>query len=192
MNIIDTPLAGVKIIEPQVWADGRGYFFESFRASVWRDNGIAVNFIQDNESLSQYGVVRGMHFQSGAHAQAKLVRVICGKVWDVVVDIRRGSPTFGQFFGAELSGRNHRMLFIPRGFAHGFAVLEDDTVFTYKCDNEYCPAAERGFAWNDAAVNIPWPVPAEKVILSAKDANRITLADCPDLFDYAGVAPAES
>jgi dTDP-4-dehydrorhamnose 3,5-epimerase len=133
--------------------------------------------VQDNESKSRYGVVRGLHFQKGEHAQAKLVRVVKGTVLDVAVDLREGSPTWGKHFAAELSGENHRSMFIPRGFAHGFSVLSEDVVFQYKCDNLYCPAAEGAVAWNDPSLGIDWRIPADRVILSEKDKHHPCLAD---------------
>ena len=169
MRIIDTPLAGVKIIEPDVFGDARGYFLESWTREKFLAHGIDADFIQDNESGSRRGVLRGLHYQSGVYAQAKLVRVISGAVWDVAVDIRRNSPTYGQHFGVELSGENHRQIFIPRGFAHGFAVLSEEVIFAYKCDNVYMPSAERGIRFDDPQLNIDWHIAPEKWILSEKD-----------------------
>lgn len=173
MKIIETDIPGVLILEPVVHEDPRGYFFESFRRSDLPE----VEFVQENESKSSYGVVRGLHFQKGEAAQAKLVRVVSGRVLDVAVDIRQGSPTFGRHVAVELSGDNHLQFFIPRGFAHGFAVLSETAVFQYKCDNYYCPEAEGGIAWNDPDLGIDWRIPADKVTLSAKDSCRPTLKE---------------
>ena len=157
MKVSDCKIAGVKIVEPQVFGDSRGWFVEQYNAERYKAAGIDVDFVQDNESFSSKGVVRGLHWQAGEHAQAKLVRVIRGAVWDVAVDIRKGSPTFGQHVSAVLTGENKRQFFIPRGFAHGFIVLEDNTLFSYKCDNLYCPSADRGMLFSDPALKIEWP-----------------------------------
>jgi len=171
MNYIKTDIDGPVIIEPKVFGDERGYFFESFRADEFRREVADIEFIQDNESLSaRRGVLRGLHFQKGDAAQAKLVRVVKGRVQDVAVDIREGSPTFGKWVSVELSGENHRMIYIPRGFAHGFAVLEDNTIFQYKCDNYYAPAAEGAIRWNDPTIGVEWMLAPDEIILSAKDA----------------------
>ena len=172
MNIIQTGIEGLVVIEPKVFGDARGYFFEVFNEREFTEKVGAVRFVQDNESKSRYGVVRGLHFQKGEHAQAKLVRVVSGAVLDVAVDLREGSPTYGKHFAAELTGENHRMMFIPRGFAHGFSVLSEEVVFQYKCDNLYCPASEGAVAWNDPALAIDWRIPAEAVILSEKDKHH--------------------
>ena len=183
MAVIKTAIEGVYIIEPTVFGDERGYFFESYNEERFRsETGIDVHFVQDNESRSKRGVLRGLHFQKKPYAQAKLVRVVQGKVLDVVVDIRKESPTFGKHIAVELSGDNHRQLFIPKGFAHGYVVMEDDTVFQYKCDEFYHPEAEGGIAWNDPDIGIDWGVPLEQVILSAKDTVNPLLADVADLF----------
>ena len=185
MNIIKTDIPEVVIVEPRVFGDNRGYFFESFSE---RDFAVAVRevkFVQDNESMSCYGVVRGLHFQKPPHAQSKLVRVVKGKVLDVAVDIRKGSPTFGQHVAVELSEENHRQLFIPRGFAHGFAVLSDQAVFQYKCDDYYAPETEGAIAWDDPEIGIDWKIPEDKVILSPKDADHPELKDSTELFDYS-------
>ncbi len=171
MQVIDTPIEGLKIIEPELFGDPRGYFFESYNYSKYIQAGITAEFIQDNESLSQYGVLRGLHYQAGEFAQAKLVRVLAGAVWDVTVDIRKNSPTFGKYFALELSGENKRQLFIPRGFAHGFAVLSSSAVFAYKCDNIYNPMAERGIRFDDPALNINWQISPQEWILSEKDTR---------------------
>ncbi len=184
MKIDRTDIEGVLILEPDLFGDARGYFFESFSRQRFEEVAGPVDFVQDNESKSRYGVVRGLHFQYGAAAQAKLVRVVAGTVLDVAVDIRRGSPTFGRHVAVELSGENHRQLFIPRGFAHGFAVLSDEAVFQYKCDNYYAPASEGGIAWDDPALAIDWRIPAGAILLSEKDRHRPTLAEAGKLFEY--------
>ena len=185
MEVIRTDIDGVVIIEPRVFADERGYFFESFSERDFCSKVREVRSVQDNESRSSYGVVRGLHFQKPPYAQSKLVRVIKGTVLDVAVDIRRGSPTFGRHVAVELSGENHRQFFIPRGFAHGFAVLSDDVIFQYKCDSFYAPQSEGALAWDDPDLGIDWRVPADKVILSAKDRHHDRLKDAGWLFDYA-------
>lgn len=169
MKKILTEIEGVVILEPRVFGDSRGYFFESWTERDFAREVGNVRFIQDNESCSCRGVVRGLHFQKGEHAQAKLVRVARGSVLDVAVDIRPGSPTFGKYVAVELSDENHRQLFLPRGMAHGFAVLSDIAIFQYKCDNYYCPEAEGAIAWDDPDIAIPWPFAAEEIILSEKD-----------------------
>lgn len=178
MNIIKTEIEGIYIIEPQVFGDERGYFFESFNAERFlAQTGIDVTFVQDNESRSKRGVLRGLHFQRAPYAQAKLVRVVQGRVLDVAVDIRPESPTFGKYVATELSGDNHRQMFIPKGFAHGYVVLEDNTVFQYKCDEFYHPESEGGIAWNDPQIGIEWPLSESELILSDKDRNRPTLKE---------------
>ena len=177
MKVIETYIAGLKIIEPDVFHDERGYFVESYNAERYAAAGIKEVFVQDNESKSSYGVVRGLHFQRPPYAQAKLVRVVKGRVLDVAVDLREGSPTYGKHFSVELSDENHRMLFIPRGFAHGFSVLSEEVVFQYKCDNYYHPESEGAIAWNDPDLGIDWGIPEDKVVLSAKDAKNPFLKD---------------
>ena len=184
MEVIKSDIEGVVIIEPRIFEDSRGYFFESFSEREFVEKVCNTRFVQDNESKSSYGVVRGLHFQRPPYAQSKLVRVVEGRVLDVAVDIRRGSPTFGRHVAVELSAENHRQLFIPRGFAHGFAVLSDKAVFQYKCDNYYAPQSEGAIAWNDPAIGIDCSVPADKVDLSAKDMAHPLLAECEELFDY--------
>lgn len=169
MNILDTPLEGVKIVEPDVFSDARGYFFESYNREKMVNDGIDNNFIQDNESLSTYGVVRGLHYQLEPFSQAKLVRVISGAVFDVALDLRKDSPTFGLWYGIELSGENKRQLFIPKGFAHGFSVLSPIAIFSYKCDNQFSKASERAIRFNDPVLNIDWKISAEQQIVSDKD-----------------------
>ncbi|MBQ3070241.1 MAG: dTDP-4-dehydrorhamnose 3,5-epimerase [Tidjanibacter sp.] len=178
MNVIKTDIEGVVVIEPKVFGDERGYFFESFNAErFFAETGIDVAFVQDNESRSKRGVLRGLHFQREPYAQAKLVRVVQGRVIDVAVDIRPGSPTFGKYVATELSGENHRQMFIPKGFAHGYVVLEDDTVFQYKCDDYYHPESEAGIAWNDPQIGIEWPLSEDEIILSDKDRKHLTLKE---------------
>ena len=172
MKIILTEIEGLVVVEPKVFGDSRGYFFEVFNEGEFAEKVGPVHFVQDNESKSRYGVLRGLHFQKGEHAQAKLVRVVNGAVWDVAVDLRPGSPTYGQWHGEELTGENHRMMFIPRGFAHGFSVLSEEVVFQYKCDNLYCPSAEGAIAWNDPTLAIDWRLPVADVILSEKDKHH--------------------
>ena len=184
-NFIQTKIDGVYIVEPRIFADSRGYFFESYNQEDFFANGITNRFIQDNQSKSSYGVIRGLHCQLGEWSQAKLVRAIQGRVLDVAVDIRRGSPWFGKHVACELSGENHRQFFIPRGFAHGFAVLSEEAVFQYKCDNLYCPSSEGAIAWNDPALGINWGIPEADVLLSEKDKHHPLLADAPELFDYS-------
>lgn len=184
MEVIKTDIEGVVIIEPRLFKDGRGYFFESFSERDFNRQVRTVRFVQDNESKSCYGVLRGLHFQKPPFAQSKLVRVVKGAVLDVAVDIRVGSPTFGKHVAVELTGDNHRQFFIPRGFAHGFSVLTDEVVFQYKCDNFYAPQSERAIAWNDPALGIDWKIPAEKAVLSEKDTHHPLLKDAPWLFDF--------
>ena len=177
MNIVETEIKGVFIIEPKVFGDDRGYFFESFSQREFESVIGPVTFVQDNQSKSSYGVVRGLHFQKPPHAQAKLVRVVKGKVLDVAVDQRKDSPTVGKYMAVELSDENHRQVFIPKGFAHGFSVLSEEAVFQYKCDEYYAPESEAAIAWDDQDLNIDWKVPAEDVVLSAKDRNHPTLKE---------------
>ena len=184
MNVLKTDIEGVVIIEPRIFRDDRGYFFESFSQREFQEKVCNTVFVQDNESKSSYGVLRGLHFQKPPHAQSKLVRVIKGAVLDVAVDIRRGSPTFGEHVAVELTEENHRQLFIPRGFAHGFSVLTDEVVFQYKCDNFYAPQSEGALAWDDPDLAIDWRIPADKVLLSEKDRHHGRLRDAEWLFDY--------
>jgi len=184
MQFIKTAIPEVIIIEPKVFGDERGYFVETFRQDKFDASmGFKIDFIQDNESKSNYGVLRGLHYQLAPAAQTKLVRVIKGKVLDVAVDIRVGSPTFGLHVSVELSEQNKRQLLVPRGFAHAFVVLEDDTVFAYKVDNYYSPEHDRGLAFDDKALAINWPVATEQLSLSIKDTQQPTL-DNAELFDY--------
>lgn len=184
MKVIKTAIEDVVIIEPDVFGDSRGYFFESYSQKKFDEQVRKIEFVQDNESKSRYGVLRGLHFQKGKDAQSKLVRVVKGRVLDVAVDIRKGSPTFGQYVAVELTEENHRQLFIPRGFAHGFSVLSEEAVFQYKCDNLYAPLAEGAIAWDDPDIGIDWGLPAEDVLLSAKDAAHPRLKDAEYLFNY--------
>lgn len=176
MKVRETEIEGLKLIEPQVFGDARGWFVEQYNAERYKAAGIVADFVQDNESLSSQGVIRGLHWQAGEHAQAKLVRVIRGAVWDVAVDIRKGSPTYGRHVSAVLSAENRLQLYIPRGFAHGFIVLEDDTLFSYKCDNLYCPQADRGMLFSDPALAIEWPDIGVPLKLSEKDQRHPGLA----------------
>ncbi len=184
INVIETAIPNLLILEPKVFGDARGYFMESWNQRDFEAAVRSVHFVQDNESKSRYGVLRGLHFQKGRCSQSKLVRVVSGRVWDVAVDIRRGSPWFGQHVACELTGENHRQFFIPRGFAHGFVVLSEEAVFQYKCDYPYTPEAEGAIAWNDPSLAIDWGIPEEAVLLSEKDKHHPFLADAEDLFDY--------
>ena len=184
MNFIRTEIPDVIIIEPQVHGDNRGYFVETFRADKLEEFlGFKINFCQDNESKSSRGVLRGLHYQLHPAAQTKLVRVIQGSVLDVAVDIRKGSPTFGQHVSVKLTGENKRQLLVPRGFAHGFVVLEDDTTFAYKVDNYYSPENDRGIAFDDAKLDIDWNIPHDELNLSDKDTKQPKLNDAKDIFD---------
>ena len=176
MNIIKTELPGVLIIEPKVFGDARGYFFESWNQAAYEAAGIINKWVQDNESKSCFGVLRGLHYQAAPYTQAKIVRAIVGSVLDVAVDIRKGSPTYGKHVAVELSAENHRQLYIPRGFAHGFAVLSDEAVFAYKCDNVYMPSAERGIIFDDPDLAIDWRVSPGQWNLSEKDKKHPFLA----------------
>ena len=184
MNIIQTSISGVVIIEPHLFKDDRGYFFESFSERNFNTQVREVKFVQDNESMSSYGVMRGLHFQRPPYTQSKLVRCVKGAVLDVAVDIRKGSPTFGKYVSVELTEENKRQFFVPRGFAHGFAVLSTEAVFQYKCDNFYAPESEGALAWDDPDLGIDWRIPAAKVILSEKDRHHPCLKDACDWFDY--------
>jgi dTDP-4-dehydrorhamnose 3,5-epimerase len=181
MKYIKTKIPEVIIIEPDLFGDERGYFMISYSQKEFEENVLKTQFIQDNESMSGYGVLRGLHYQLPPYAQAKLVRVVLGKVLDVAVDIRKNSPTFGQYVAVELSEENKRQLFIPRGFAHGFAVLSEKAIFQYKIDNVYAPKHERGIAFNDNSLNIDWKISPENIILSQKDKQNPLLGDA-DLF----------
>ena len=185
MNFIRTQIPDVVIVEPKIHGDARGYFVETFRADKLEAFlGYTINFCQDNESKSSKGVLRGLHYQLHPAAQTKLVRVIQGRVLDVAVDIRKGSPTFGQHVAVELSAENKRQILVPRGFAHGFVVLEDDTIFAYKVDNYYSPENDRGIAFNDPSLNIDWILNHDELNLSAKDTKQPLLKDTNDIFEF--------
>lgn len=184
MNIIKTKIEGVVIIEPRLFKDDRGYFYEAFSQKEFEAKVCRTTFIQDNQSKSSYGVVRGLHFQKGMYSQSKLVRCVQGQVLDVAVDVRKGSPTFGQWVSCLITEENNRQFFIPRGFAHGFSVLSDTAIFQYKCDNYYNPASEGAIAWNDSSLNIDWKIPSNKILLSDKDSGNPLLSESPYLFDF--------
>ena len=184
MEVIKTDIEGVVIIEPRIFKDERGYFYESFSQREFEEKVCRTVFVQDNQSKSSYGVLRGLHFQKPPYCQSKLVRCIKGAVLDVAVDIRKGSPTFGRYVAVELTEENHRQFFVPRGFAHGFAVLSEEAVFQYKCDNFYCKESEGSVAWNDPQLAIDWRIRADKVLLSEKDKLSKNIADAEFLFDY--------
>ncbi|ALO48633.1 dTDP-4-dehydrorhamnose 3,5-epimerase [Hoylesella enoeca] len=182
MEYIKTAIEGVYILEPKVFNDARGYFFEAWKKAEFEAQVGPVDFVQDNESKSSYGVLRGLHYQKGAYSQAKLVRVIKGRVLDVAVDLRKSSPTFGQYVMVELSDENKRQFFIPRGFAHGFLVLSDEAVFTYKVDNVYAPQAEASIRWNDEEISIDWPIDTKDVVMSEKDSKAKSLREA-EIFE---------
>ena len=184
MEAIRTEIDGVYIIEPKIFEDSRGYFFESYNDLEFLNKVKFVDFVQDNESKSSYGVMRGLHFQAPPYDQSKLVRCVRGKVLDVALDIREGSPTYGKHVAVELSEDNHRQLFIPRGFAHGFVVLSDTAIFQYKCDDFYHPESEGGIAWDDPDLNIDWRLPVDKIILSEKDKCHPRLKDLHSPLDF--------
>ena len=183
MNVIKTDIEGVVIIEPRIFTDTRGYFFESFSERDFCKEVREIKFVQDNESKSSYGVMRGLHFQRPPFTQSKLVRVIKGAVLDVAVDIRKGSPTYGKHVAVELTEDNHRQFFVPRGFAHGFAVLSDEAIFQYKCDNFYAPEADGGISILDESLGIDWRIHKDKAILSEKDTKHPLLKDFDSPFD---------
>lgn len=184
MKIIETPIPGLLIIEPRVFADERGYFFESFNKDKFAENGLVSNYVQDNESKSHYGVIRGLHYQLAPYAQTKLIRVVRGTVYDVAVDLREGSPTFGKWHGVIVSASNKRQFYIPKGFAHGFSVLSEYAIFSYKCDDFYNPQAERGICFDDPALNIDWMLPKELQVISGKDRVHSVLSDAEMNFKY--------
>jgi len=177
MEIIKTPIKDLFIIKPRVFNDPRGFFFETYNKKTYNELGINLNFCQDNQSKSSYGVIRGLHYQLNPHSQSKLVSVVNGAVWDVAVDLRKDSPTFGQWYGVELTEENHLQFLVPKGFAHGFSVLSETAVFTYKCDDFYNPTLERGISYNDPALSIDWKIPADKAIISEKDTKHPLLKD---------------
>lgn len=184
MEVIKTAIEGVVIIEPRIFKDARGYFFESFSQREFEEKVGKINFVQDNESMSSYGVMRGLHFQRPPYTQSKLVRCVKGAVLDVAVDICKGSPTYGQHVAVELTEENHRQFFVPRGFAHGFAVLSETAIFQYKCDNFYHPEADGGISILDNSLGIDWRIPTEHAILSEKDTKHPLLKDFDSPFDY--------
>ena len=184
MNVIETGIEGLLILEPRIFKDARGYFFESFSQREFEEKVGPVRFVQDNESMSIYGVMRGLHFQRPPYTQSKLVRCVSGRVLDVAVDIRLGSPTYGQHVAAELSAENHRQFFISKGFAHGFAVLSETAVFQYKCDEFYHPEADDGISILDGSLDIDWRIPTDKAVLSEKDTRHGMLADFQSPFTY--------
>lgn len=184
MVIIKTVFSGLIIFEPTVIKDSRGYFFESYSERIFSAEGITTRFVQDNQSKSSYGVIRGLHYQLNPHAQTKLVRVLSGKILDVVVDIRTGSPTYGKAFSLELSAENNKQLLIPKGFAHGFSVLSETAEVMYKCDEFYYKESEAGILYNDAALNIDWQIPADKAIVSEKDLLQPSLLNCKNNFVF--------
>lgn len=185
INVIKTNVEGPVIIEPRIFKDSRGYFFESFSQREFDEKVRPIRFVQDNESKSTYGVLRGLHYQAMPYTQSKLVRCVRGRVLDVAVDIRKGSPTFGQHVAVELSEENHREFFIPKGFAHGFVVLSEEAVFQYKCDEFYAPQSEGGIQLLDESLNIDWKIPLDKAILSDKDRAYPKLSEIDPVFDYA-------
>ena len=191
MEVTQTKIPGVVILEPKIFGDARGFFFESFSQREFDEKvaipnfGKPIQFVQDNESMSSYGVMRGLHFQTPPFTQSKLVRCVKGKVLDVAVDIRKGSPTYGQHVAVELSEENHRQFFVPRGFAHGFAVLSETAIFQYKCDNFYAPQADGGISIKDDTLGIDWQIPVEKALLSEKDMKHALLEDFESPFDFA-------
>lgn len=182
MEIIKTPIEGLLIIKPRVFADARGFFIESYNEARYREAGVDVSFCQDNLSKSQYGVIRGLHYQLAPHSQSKLVSVVQGTVWDVAVDLRKGSATYGQWYGVELNDVEKTQFFVPKGFAHGFSVLSETAIFSYKCDDLYNPHLERGLMYNDPTLNIDWKIPAEKALISDKDLKHPFLADVDTNF----------
>ena len=184
MEIIKTDIEGVIIIKPQIFKDSRGYFFESFSQREFNEKVTPIQFVQDNESCSSYGVMRGLHFQKPPYSQSKLVRCVKGSVLDVVVDIRKGSPTYGKHVAVELSAENHLQFFIPKGFAHGFAVLSEEAIFQYKCDEFYTPQSEGGIQLMDESLGINWPISADDAILSDKDKKYPKLSEITSDFDY--------
>jgi dTDP-4-dehydrorhamnose 3,5-epimerase len=183
MPFIKTELEGLLIFEPKVFEDSRGYFFEAYNNSVFKEGGINMSFVQDNQSQSSYGVIRGLHYQNNPYAQTKLVRVLTGTILDIAVDIRKSSSTYGRSFSIELSDENKRQLFIPPGFAHGFSVLSEKAVVLYKCDALYNKESEGGIIYNDPALNIDWQIPADKAIISDKDKLLPVLKDCTNNFE---------
>ena len=184
MNVIKTEIEGLLILEPKIFGDSRGYFYESYNKQRFEEvTGLNINFVQDNQSKSCYGVLRGLHFQKPPYVQSKLVRCVKGQILDISVDIRKSSPTFGKYIAVELNENNHRQLFIPHGFAHGFVVLSEEAIFQYKCDNFYHKESEGAIAWNDPEINIDWTIPFDDMILSDKDKVNPLLKDAEWLFE---------
>jgi len=186
MPLIKTEFPGLYVFEPVVFEDNRGYFFESYNHKIFAAEGLDFKWLQDNQSRSSYGTVRGLHYQLPPHAQTKLVRALTGTIWDVVVDLRKGSPTFGKVFGIELSADNKKQLLIPRGFAHGFSVISETADFSYKCDNYWNKASEGGIKLDDSVLNIDWRIPADKVVISEKDKHNPSFAECLNTFVFEG------
>ncbi len=184
MPFHSTHIQDLFVFEPKVFEDSRGYFFESYNESTFSQQGIDLKFVQDNQSSSSYGVIRGLHYQLSPHAQTKLVRVLSGTILDIAVDIRKGSPTFGQSFSIELSAENKKQLFIPHGFAHGFSVLSEKAEVLYKCDAFYSKESEGGIIYNDATLNIDWKIPADQAIISEKDLQLPSFAECKNNFQF--------
>ena len=184
MKIIETPIPGLLIIEPRVFADDRGYFFESYNESNFEKNGLVYRYVQDNESKSHHGVIRGLHYQLEPYAQTKLIRVIRGTVYDVAVDLRKGSPTFGKWYGLEVSATNKKQFYIPKGFAHGFSVLSEYAIFSYKCDNFYNPASERGIRYDDSSLGIDWRLTETEAVISERDKQLPFFADAEMNFKF--------
>ncbi len=184
MKITETPIPGLFVIDPRVFEDERGYFFESFNQLRFEEQKLVSRFVQDNESKSSYGVIRGLHYQLAPYSQTKLVRVISGSVFDVAVDLREGSPTFGQWYGVELTAGNKKQFYIPKGFAHGFSVLSDYAVFAYKCDDFYNPSADRGISYDDPSLNIDWMIPSGMAVISEKDKKHPSFADAEKNFKF--------
>ena len=182
MPFIQTPISDLLVFEPKIHEDSRGYFFESFNLQTFRAEGIDINFVQDNQSSSKYGVIRGLHYQLNPSAQVKLIRVLSGRILDVVVDIRKGSQTFGKNFSVELTAENKKQLFVPAGLAHGFSVLSEEAEVLYKCDSFYNKDSEAGILYNDPSLNIDWKIPAEKEIVSEKDKGLPLFAECRNNF----------
>jgi len=182
MEIIKSPISGLVVIKPRVFEDSRGFFYETYNEKSYFDAGIEQHFCQDNQSKSTYGVIRGLHYQLNPQSQSKLVSVIQGSVWDVAVDLRQASPTYGKWFGVELTEENHLQFLIPQGFAHGFSVLTETAVFSYKCDNLYSPTLERGIMYNDPALAIDWKIPADKAVISEKDLKHRLFIDADKNF----------
>ncbi len=186
MPFITTEFSGLMVFEPRIFEDSRGYFFESFNDRIFREAGVGTHWVQDNQSSSSYGVIRGLHFQLPPNAQTKLVRVLHGEILDVVVDIRKGSPTYGKVFSIELTAENKKQLLVPRGFAHGFSVLSPKAEVLYKCDGFYSKESEGGIIYNDPALNIDWRIPADEAIVSEKDMVLPVLTSCKNTFEFNG------